>query len=214
MVDLNNVQVQKILQSKAFAHIATSGADGEPQSSPMWFLWDGEYIKLTHTTSRKKYQNIKRDPRISISITDVDDPYTYAEFRGVVERIEDDPNGIFFNTLAEHYGVPVRYPGDPRVILYIKIHHIAGQNLASRYTQVLIAKPDINLFEALKDIEDLKRQQVQLIQEVRTSEALISVFKTGMLLSTDTTEAMLHVPGMWYIYVNLDGTQRPPHVSL
>jgi PPOX class probable F420-dependent enzyme len=129
MAELNNPQVQKILHSKAFAHLATNGSNGEPQSSPMWFLWDGEYIKFTHATNRKKYQNIKRDPRVSVSITDVDVPYNYAEFRGVVERTEDDPNGIFFNTLAKRYGLPVRNPGDPRVILYVKIQHIVGQNL-------------------------------------------------------------------------------------
>jgi PPOX class probable F420-dependent enzyme len=95
----------------------------------MWFLWDGEYIKFTHTTNRKKYQNIKRDPRVSVSITDPDDPYTYAEFRGTVERIEEDPTGAFYDTLAKHYGAPWGYPGDPRVILYIKILHVVGQNL-------------------------------------------------------------------------------------
>jgi PPOX class probable F420-dependent enzyme len=129
MADLNNPKIQKILQSKTFAHLATLGANGEPQSSPMWFLWDGEYIKFTHATDRKKYQNIRHDPRVSISITDVDEPYTYAEFRGVVERIEEDPDAAFFNTLAEHYGTPFRNPGDPRVVLYIKVHHIVGQNL-------------------------------------------------------------------------------------
>src|SRR5713226_8929782 len=129
MADLNNPKVQKILLSKGFAHLSTIGSNGEPQSSPMWFLWDGEYIKFTHTTNRKKYQNIKHDPRVAISITDVDEPYTYAEFRCVVERIEDDPDGAFFNTLAEHYRAPVRYPGDPRVILYVKVHHVVGQNL-------------------------------------------------------------------------------------
>jgi PPOX class probable F420-dependent enzyme len=129
MTDLSNPKVQKILRSKAFAHLATLGSNGEPQSSPMWFLWDGEYIKFTHATNRKKYLNIKHDPRVSISITDVEEPYTYTEFRGVVERIEEDPNEAFFNTLAEHYGTPWRNPGDPRVILYVKVHHIVGQNL-------------------------------------------------------------------------------------
>jgi PPOX class probable F420-dependent enzyme len=214
MTDLNNPAVQKILQSKAFAHLATIGSNGEPQSSPMWFLWDGEYIKFTHTTDRKKYQNIKRDPRVSISITDVEYPYTYAEFRGVVERIEDDPNGLFFNTLAEHYGAPIRYVGDSRVILYVKVDRVVGQNLGGRYTQVLIAKPDIDLYKAFRDIEGLKGLQAVIIQEVRTSEALIYVFKTTMPLSTATAENMLHVPGVWSIHANLDGTERQPHLSL
>lgn len=130
MIDINNPKVQKILQSKSFAHLATLGSTGAPQSSPMWFQWDGgDYIKFTHTTNRKKYENIKKDPRVAISITDVDEPYTCAEFRGKVERIEEDPNGEFFNVLAERYGTPWRNPGDPRVILYVKIERIAGQNL-------------------------------------------------------------------------------------
>jgi len=68
MAELNNPKVLKILQSKQFARLATIGPDGAPQSSPMWFLWDGEYIKFTHTTTRKKYQNIRRDPRVSVLI--------------------------------------------------------------------------------------------------------------------------------------------------
>lgn len=214
MADLNNPKVQKILHSKAFAHLATIGSNGEPQSSPMWFLWDGEYIKFTHTTNRKKYQNIKHDPRVAVSIIDSDDPYTYAEFRGVVERIEDDPNGVFFDTLAEHYGASVRYPGDPRVILYVKIQRVAGQYRGGRYTQVLVAKPDLNVYEAFKDVEGLMEQGLQIVQEVRTEEALIYVFKSARPLSDATTRAMLRAPGILYIGANLDGTQRQPHLSL
>jgi PPOX class probable F420-dependent enzyme len=129
MADLNNPKVQNILKSKAFAHLATISPDGTPQSSPMWFIWDGEYIKFTHTTNRQKYHNIQRDPHVAVSITDADNPYTYAEFRGVVEKIEKDPDGAFYDTLAKHYGAPWGYSGDPRVILYVKPQHIVGQNL-------------------------------------------------------------------------------------
>jgi hypothetical protein len=129
MIDIHHPKVQKILQSKAFAFLATIGSHGEPQSSPMWFLWDGEYLKFTHTTIRRKYQNIKRDPRVSISIADVDDPYVYAEFRGVVERIDEDPDGVFYNALSHRYGSSRRYHGEPRVILSVKVQHIAGQGL-------------------------------------------------------------------------------------
>jgi len=95
----------------------------------MWFLWDGEYIKFTTTPNRRKYRNIQRDPRVAVSIIDVDDPYIAAEFRGVVERIEEDPTGAFYNTLAKHYGAPWGYRGDQRVILHMKIQHVTGQNL-------------------------------------------------------------------------------------
>lgn len=215
-MDLNTPAVQKILQSKSFAHLATNGSHGEPQSSPMWFLWDGEYIKFTHTTGRTKYQNIKRDPRVSISITDADDPYTYAEFRGVVEKIEDDPNGAFFNTLAEHYGTPIRYIGDPRVILYVKIQRITGQNLAGHYayTQVLLVKPDLNLYKEAQNIKSLQGQQVLPVQDVKTGEARIFVFRTAAPLSTETVQDILQISGVWHIYANLDGKQRQPDMLL
>ena len=45
------------------------------------------------------------------------------------EEIEEDPTGAFYDTLAKHYGVPWGYCGDPRVILYMKIQHVAGQKL-------------------------------------------------------------------------------------
>ena len=129
MADLSNPKVQKILQSKNLAHLATIGPDGNPQSSPMWFLWDGEYIKFTHTTERQKYRNIQQNPHVAVSITDPDNFYTYAEFRGTIERIEEDPTGAFYNTLAKHYNSSSSYSGDPRVILSMKISHITGQFL-------------------------------------------------------------------------------------
>jgi PPOX class probable F420-dependent enzyme len=130
MTDVSNPKVQKILQSQAMAHLATIGPKDEPQSSPMWFVWDGEYLKFTHTTDRQKYRNIKRDPRVSISVTDVDDPCTYAEFRGAVEKIEDDSKGDFLNTLARRYRQDSLCPqGEQRVILSVRVHYIVGFNL-------------------------------------------------------------------------------------
>jgi PPOX class probable F420-dependent enzyme len=129
MADLSNPKVQKLLHSVTLATLGTLGPNGEPQSSPMWFLWDGEYIKFTHTTERQKYLNIKRDPRVAVSIFDPDNIYSYAEFRGKVEKIEEDPTGAFYDVLAEHYGASWRYSGDPRVIFYVKPERVTGMGL-------------------------------------------------------------------------------------
>ena len=95
----------------------------------MWFLAEGDSILFTHTTERQKYRNIKRDPRVAVSIVHPDDSFVYAEFRGTVARIEDDPTGAFYDKLAVRYDSPRRYRGDPRVILHVKIEHIVGQGL-------------------------------------------------------------------------------------
>ena len=52
-----------LLESVAMAHIATIGPNGEPQNSPVWFGWDGEFIRFTQlTTLRQKARNLEREP--------------------------------------------------------------------------------------------------------------------------------------------------------
>lgn len=116
-----------ILASKGFAHLATIGPKNEPQSNPVWFDWDGTYIRVSQTKTRQKYHNVQRNPHVALSITDPSNPYHYLEVRGQVVRIEKDVNNQFINALARKYmGVdtyPYHQPGDERVILYIQPEH-------------------------------------------------------------------------------------------
>ncbi|QYJ14296.1 hypothetical protein Rxycam_00092 [Rubrobacter xylanophilus DSM 9941] len=116
-----------LLKSRALAHVATIGPKGEPQCNPVWFDWDGEYIKFSQTTARQKYRNVRRDPRVALSIVDPENPYRYLEIRGVVEKIEDDPDYSFINAMAKKYlGVdeyPYHQPGDERVVVHVRPKH-------------------------------------------------------------------------------------------
>nr|MDT0664787.1 pyridoxamine 5'-phosphate oxidase family protein [Micromonospora sp. DSM 115978] len=53
-----------LLDRPLFAHVATVRPDGVIQSNPMWYAWDGESIRLTTTTDRRKHRNITTDPRL------------------------------------------------------------------------------------------------------------------------------------------------------
>jgi PPOX class probable F420-dependent enzyme len=93
-----------LLDRPLFAHLATVRPDGAPQSNVMWFAWDGQRIRMTHTKRRQKFQNFAAEPRVSLSITDPDDPYRFIEVRGVVESIEDDDEkASFYRSLQERY---------------------------------------------------------------------------------------------------------------
>lgn len=94
-----------LLEKPLFAHFATVAADGSPRVNPMWFLWDAQQgvLKLTHTNERHNFRNLKREPRIALSITDPDDQYRYIQIRGVLEKVEDDPTGAFYQTLQQRY---------------------------------------------------------------------------------------------------------------
>src|SRR3954447_13154760 len=94
-----------LLERPTFAHLATVAPDGSPHSSVMWFVWDGDVLRFTHTTSRQKYKNIQHEPRVAISIADPDDPYRSLEVRGTVEKVEpDDEVASFYQSLQKRYG--------------------------------------------------------------------------------------------------------------
>jgi len=111
-----------LLDKPTFAHLATIRPDGSPQSSVMWFAWDGEHLNMTHTKNRQKFRNLHEDPRLALSILDPEDPYRFLEVRGVLESIEnDDEVASFYQSLQRRYGSV--YPisdADVRVILHIK----------------------------------------------------------------------------------------------
>ncbi len=112
-----------LLTRPLFVHLATLGADGSPRVTPMWQEYDGEFVRFTTTTDRVKYRNVTGDPRVSISVNDPDAPYRYLEVRGVVDRVEPDPEGDFFDVLARRYGLDYDKPvGDAprRVVLVVR----------------------------------------------------------------------------------------------
>jgi PPOX class probable F420-dependent enzyme len=112
-----------LLEQPLLAHVATVRADGAPQSSPMWFAWDGERIRLTHTRTRQKFRNLQAEPRIALSIVDPAEPQRYLELRGVVEAVEDDTGGTHYRRLRRRYGVDPDAPmpdADVRVVLVVR----------------------------------------------------------------------------------------------
>lgn len=92
-----------LLDRVTFAHLATVRPDGAPQSNVMWFEWDGEVLRFTHTSQRQKYRNIGNEPRVAVSIEDPDDPYRFLEVRGEVVAIEPDPDAAFYRHLQQRY---------------------------------------------------------------------------------------------------------------
>jgi PPOX class probable F420-dependent enzyme len=119
-----------LLDRPLFCHLGTLRADGTPQVNPMWFLWDGELLSFTTSTTRAKHKNLTADPHAAISINDPEAPYRYLEIRGVVDHIDPDPEGEFFDVLAKRYNLAMDGTvGDAptRVRVYIRPTHATFQ---------------------------------------------------------------------------------------
>jgi PPOX class probable F420-dependent enzyme len=114
---------EDLLERPIVGTLATVRPDGAPSATPMWFKWDGEGLRFTHTTRRRKLKNLEAEPRLSFTIIDPDDPYRYLEVRGVVDRVEEDPTGSFYVELGKRYGNAEQAPppdSPDRVVIVVK----------------------------------------------------------------------------------------------
>lgn len=118
-----------ILEKRSFAHLSTLMSDGSPQSSPVWIDTEGPLIRVNSAEGRLKDRNIRRDPRVAISVTDPDNPYRSMTIRGRVTKITNDGADAHIDSLAKKYmGVdeyPYRTPNEVRVIYHIEPERVA-----------------------------------------------------------------------------------------
>jgi PPOX class probable F420-dependent enzyme len=115
---------------KAFANLGTLNSDGSPQVTPVWVDYDGKHVRVNSARGRLKDKNIARDPRVSLSIQDPENPYRYLEIRGKVVEATEKGADDHINSLAKKYldkdVYPFRQPGEKRVIYKIEPHKFSA----------------------------------------------------------------------------------------
>jgi PPOX class probable F420-dependent enzyme len=122
--------VKKLFLGTNFAHVATLMPDGSPQVTPVWVDLEGERILVNTAESRVKPRNVRRDPRVAISIVKQDNPYSSAFIRGRVVEITCEGADELIDKLAKKYlgqdRYPFRQPGEQRVTLVIEPEHVSS----------------------------------------------------------------------------------------
>jgi len=119
-----------LLEEPNFGFLGTIRPDGAVQVNPMWFEFDGEVIRFTHTTSRQKFRNLQHNPTMSLAVADTENPYRYLEVRGRLLEVVPDPAGAYYVSLAHRYGRTNQEPpadSADRVILVMSIEHYTTQ---------------------------------------------------------------------------------------
>ncbi|HEY0531426.1 MAG TPA: PPOX class F420-dependent oxidoreductase [Actinoplanes sp.] len=101
-------QVRTHLDSTAVAHLATVLPDGSPHSVPLWVGTRGDQIVFLTGPQSRKARNLRRDPRVALSLTAVDNPFLPVIVRGrVVEWIDGDEAWEIIDRIAMKYiGAP------------------------------------------------------------------------------------------------------------
>ncbi|MHA2227176.1 MAG: PPOX class F420-dependent oxidoreductase [Candidatus Hodarchaeales archaeon] len=123
-------QFSNILSTKAFAHLSTIMPDGSPHTTPVWFSMENNIFIINTAIGRVKDWNMKKNPKVALSILDPLNPYSYIGVQGIVlERTENGADD-HINSLSKKYldadEYPYRSPNEVRIVYRIKPIAIYG----------------------------------------------------------------------------------------
>jgi PPOX class probable F420-dependent enzyme len=113
------------------ATLGTVGPDGRPQLSEVWFLADGDTVRLSLNDARQKTKNLQANPAANLFILDVANPYRYLEIRGDAEITPDDDYS-FGDRVGAKYNANLRdhdQPGQKRVVVTIRPVRVNAVNM-------------------------------------------------------------------------------------
>jgi PPOX class probable F420-dependent enzyme len=115
-------RVKELASGENFAALTTIMPDGHPQTQVMWVDAEGDHLLINTEVHRQKFKNVERDPRVTLTVWEKDDPYSFVEVRGeVVEKAKGPEAREHIDRLSHKYhggpyGTPIR---SERVVLRI-----------------------------------------------------------------------------------------------
>jgi PPOX class probable F420-dependent enzyme len=118
----------ELLDRPSIGFLATLMPDGSPQLTQTWVDTDGTYILINTVQGHQKLRNIARDPRVSVTVTDREQPARYFQVRGRGVATTTDGAAEHIDLLAHRYlGRPYPWYGgrdQVRVLLTIEAERI------------------------------------------------------------------------------------------
>jgi PPOX class probable F420-dependent enzyme len=121
-------ELLQLLRGRATCYLATTMPDGSPQLTQTWVDTDGTNIIINTVEGFQKHRNIRRDPRVAVTVADPDKPSRYFGIRGRVLSMTTDGGVDSIETLSRKYtGQPYRWLGgrdQVRVVLTIAANKI------------------------------------------------------------------------------------------
>ena len=125
-----NPKFVAILQGPYTGVLTTLFADGSPQSTPLWFLLDGDDILFSTTAGKQKLRNISRDARATFAVYNPTNDMSYVEVRGTIV-VTEDPTANTRDRIVQKHGYAdgsaFDAPGTQRLTLRLTPTKITGR---------------------------------------------------------------------------------------
>jgi PPOX class probable F420-dependent enzyme len=118
----------ELLRAKNFCNVSTLNPDGSVHAAPVWVdVQDGRPVVNT-AEGRAWPRNLERDPRVTLTVQNMENPYEYVSIRGRVAERTQEGADEHIDSLAKKYlgqdTYPFRQPGEQRVIIRFDPDHV------------------------------------------------------------------------------------------
>lgn len=123
-------EVRALLAEPNFVHLSTLRVDGSPRNWVVWVGLEDDHVLVCTGESNWKAKDMRRDPRVGLSVIDQANPYRMATLQGRVVEVRPDEDCRYMDPIAVKYTsapFPVRGPG--RVCLVIAVEKAIQRTL-------------------------------------------------------------------------------------
>ena len=122
--------VRELLEAPNYVHLSTLRADGSPRNWVVWVGLEGDRILICTSEAVWKAKDMRRDPRVAMSVADLGNPYRMAALQGRVIEIRPDEGCRYMDPISVKYtGAPFPSRGADRVCFVIDVDKAAQRTL-------------------------------------------------------------------------------------
>jgi PPOX class probable F420-dependent enzyme len=123
--------VRELLEAPNYVHLSTLRADGSPRNWVVWVGLEHDFILICTSDAIWKAKDMRRDPRVALSVTDLDNPYRMAAIQGRVVEVRPDEGCRYMDPISFKYtGAPFPSRGPDRVCFVIAVEKAAQRTLS------------------------------------------------------------------------------------
>ena len=135
-------EVRALLEAPNYVHLATLRSDGSPRNHVVWVGLEGTNVLICTSDVTWKAKDMRRDPRVGLSVVDLANPYRMAMMQGRVIDERSDEGCRYMDPISVKYtGAPVPSRGPDRLCFVIAIERAAAKTLAFDHNPGATAAP-------------------------------------------------------------------------